>query len=372
MAKQIALKADEMLATIFEYMTKITAENDIDKIMSELADLGKKLVIADRCTVWLHKPTEQTLWTVIAQGMSEVTIDEHSGLVGYCLKKGEAVIVSDAYADDRFNKAIDLETGYRTRSVICIPFKNTDGKIIGVFQAVNKMTEDDAFNEKDYERLTLVASYAGTALETSILRNELIATQREIIETMGEIGESRSQETGNHVKRVAKYSYRLALLSGFSEVDAMQLKLASPMHDIGKVAIPDSVLLKPGKLTDEEFEIMKGHSTIGYNVFKHSHRELLRVAAIIAHEHHERWDGKGYPNGLAGNGIHIVGRITAIADVFDALGAERVYKKAWPIDKILSYMKEQRGKQFDPGLIDLFIANIDQFIAIRDEFYDVK
>lgn len=372
MIKQTGLKADEMLAIIFDYMTKITAENNIEKIMSKLADLGKKLVAADRCTVWLHKPAEKTLWTVVAHGMGEMEINESSGFVGYCLAKGEAVIVPDAYEDDRFNRTVDLETGYRTRSVICIPFYNTERKIIGVFQAINKRTEDDTFNEKDYEILTLVSSYAGTALETSILRNELIATQREIIETMGEIGESRSQETGNHVKRVAKFSYRLALLYGLSEDEAMQLKLASPMHDIGKVAIPDTVLLKPGKLTEEEFEIMKGHAAIGYNVFKHSKRDLLRIAATIAHEHHERWDGYGYPNGLAGTDIHILGRITAVADVFDALGTERVYKKAWPIEKILTHMKDQSGKQFDPNLIELFITNIDQFIAIRDEYHDVK
>lgn len=372
MLKQQALQADEMLATIFEYMTKITAENDIEKIMSKLADLGKKLVNADRCTVWLHKPIEKKLWTVVAHEMKRTTIEEDNGLVGHCLTTGEPVIVPDAYVDARFHNAVDLETGYRTRSVICIPFYNTEGEIIGVFQAINKMIENKIFNKKDHERLMLVASYAGTALESSILRNELIATQREIIETMGEIGESRSQETGNHVKRVAKFSYQLALLNGFTEADAMQLKLASPMHDIGKVAIPDNVLLKPGKLTEAEFEIMKSHSTIGYNVFKYSHRELLRIAATIAHQHHERWDGQGYPNGLSGEEIHIVGRITAIADVFDALGAERVYKKAWPIDKILTYMQEQRGKQFDPELIDLFIANIDRFIAIRDEFNDVK
>lgn len=372
MNKPQELKPEEMLSIIFKYMAQITVENDLEKLLMKLADLGKKLVVADRCTVWLHKPAEHTLWTVVAHGMGKVTMGEDSGFVGHCLKSGEAVIVSDAYQDERFNKEVDLETGYRTHSVICIPFHNSEGKIIGVFQAINKMTEAETFTEKDYETLTLVASYAGTSLEASILRMELIETQREMIEKMGEIGESRSQETGNHVKRVAKFSYLLAVLTGMSHEDAMQLKLASPMHDIGKVAIPDSILLKPGKLTVEEFEVMKGHSAIGYNVFKHSQRDLLRVAAIIAHEHHERWDGNGYPNNLAGTDIHIIGRITAIADVFDALGTERVYKKAWPIDEIITYMIEQSGKQFDPELIDLFIKNIDQFIVIRNQYNDMK
>ncbi|MHA6260079.1 HD domain-containing phosphohydrolase [Sporosarcina sp. CAU 1771] len=371
MAHEVELKSDEMLAVIFKYMAKIMTENNIEKLLMNLADLGKKLVVADRCTVWLHKPAEKMLWTVVAHGMGKITIHEDSGFVGHCVTTREPIIVSDAYLDARFNKKVDLETGYRTCSVICIPFQNAEGTVIGVFQAINKMTADKIFHERDLETLKLAASYAGTTLESSILRNELIETQREIIEIMGEIGESRSQETGNHVRRVASYSYLLATLYGLPKEEAMQLKLASPMHDIGKVAIPDRILLKPGKLTDEEFEAMKKHSEIGYNVFKHSQRDLLRVAATIAHEHHERWDGTGYPNKLVGEEIHIWGRITAIADVFDALGSERVYKKAWSIEKILAYMIEQRARQFDPELIDLFLLHSDQFIQIRDQYNDL-
>ena len=224
------------------------------------------------------------------------------------------------------------------------------------------------FKERDLEILTLAASYSGKSLESSMLRNELIETQKEMIETMGEIGESRSQETGNHVKRVAKYSYQLAKLAGVPEMQARLLKHASPMHDIGKVAIPDTILLKPGVLTTEEFALMQTHTTIGYNVFKHSKRELLRTAAIIAHEHHEKWDGSGYPNGLKETEIHMFGRITAIADVFDALSSERVYKRAWPMPKVLNYLQEQRGKHFDPNLIDLFFQNLDIFLDIRTTY----
>jgi len=198
MLKQgLQLNSDEMLKIIFEYMGKITIENDLEKLLMLLADLGKKLVAADRCTVWLHKPAEKSLWSVVAHGMREMTMDETSGLVGHCLTKGEAIIVADAYLDERFNKKVDLGTGYRTRSVICIPFHNSKGEMIGVFQAINKMTADKIFKTKDYEILTLAASYTGTSLEASILQNELIETQREMIETMGEIGESRSQSIVN-------------------------------------------------------------------------------------------------------------------------------------------------------------------------------
>jgi len=202
------------------------------------------------------------------------------------------------------------------------------------------------------------------------IHEELDNTQREIINTMGEVGESRSQETGYHVKRVAEYSKLLAQLAGLDEKDVDLLYSASPMHDIGKVGIPDSILKKPGKLTEEEWIIMKSHSEIGYNILKSSQRPILKAAAIISYTHHEKWDGTGYPKGLKEQEIPIFGRITAVADVFDALGSDRLYKKAWELDRILTLFKEERGKHFEPYLIDLFLENLDSFLAIRNRYKD--
>jgi len=206
--------------------------------------------------------------------------------------------------------------------------------------------------------------------ESVILNREIVATQREVISTMGAIGETRSKETGAHVKRVAEYSKLLALKAGLSQEVAEELKMASPMHDIGKVAIPDSILNKPGKLTDEEFKIMKTHAELGFEMLKHSNQRLLRSAAIVANEHHEKWDGSGYPNQLSGDKIHIFGRITALADVFDALGHDRVYKKAWAIEDILSLFEKEKGKHFDPNLINIFFKNLDEFLKIKRDFDD--
>ena len=202
------------------------------------------------------------------------------------------------------------------------------------------------------------------------LNEEIIATQKEVISTMGAIGETRSKETGDHVKRVAEYSKLLALKHGLSLEEAEEVKMASPMHDIGKVGIPDNILNKPAKLTEEEFEIMKTHAQLGYEMLKGSNQDLLKTAAIIAVEHHEKWDGSGYPKGSRGEDIHVYGRITAIADVFDALGHDRVYKKAWPLENILDLFKEGRGKHFDPSLIDIFFDNLDEFLAIKESFDD--
>ena len=206
--------------------------------------------------------------------------------------------------------------------------------------------------------------------ELKVLNQEIIETQKEVIFTMGSIGETRSKETGLHVKRVAEYSRLLARLSGMEEYEADLVAMASPMHDIGKVGIPDSILNKKGKLSEEEFEVMKTHVSIGYDMLKHSERPIFRTAATIAIEHHEKWDGSGYPNALSGNDIHIYGRITALADVFDALGSDRCYKKAWLDEDIFALLKEQKGKHFDPSLIDMFFSNIESFFAIRTQYRD--
>ncbi len=236
-------------------------------------------------------------------------------------------------------------SNYYVNSTI-VPIKDADDNIIEYISISHNMTE---FIE---------------------LHSELEETQKEIIYRMGEVGETRSKETGNHVKRVAKYSKLLALLSGLGEKNSSLIYSASPMHDIGKVGIPDNILKKPGKLNEQEWKIMKTHSALGYNILKKSKRNILKAAAIVAYSHHEKWDGSGYPNNLSGKKIHIFGRITAVADVFDALGSDRCYKKAWELDRILELFKEERGKHFDPTLIDLFLENIDEFLKIRDEYKD--
>jgi len=227
------------------------------------------------------------------------------------------------------------------------------------------MLRSDKRQQKEYDELQL------RLIEVEELSKEVEETQREVVFTMGAIGESRSKETGNHVKRVALYTELFALYYGLPEKEAEMLKQASPMHDIGKVAIPDAILNKPARFTPEEFEKMKEHASLGYEMLKFSQRALLKMAATVAYEHHEKWNGTGYPRGLSGEDIHIYGRITAIADVFDALGSERVYKPAWEDEKIYALFREERGKHFDPKLVDIFFEHLDEFLEIRDSLKDV-
>ena len=222
----------------------------------------------------------------------------------------------------------------------------------------------------DFEVLDVFHKNIAASFESFCMNIEIEETQKEILYILGEVTEARSEETGNHVQRVSKYAKILAEKYGLSNRDVMLVTMASPIHDIGKIAISDKILLKPGKLTPNEFEVVKSHTTIGYNILKGSNRDLLKSAAIIAHEHHERYDGKGYPRGLKGEDIHIFGRIVAIADVFDALGSPRVYKEPWALNEILKYFREEKGKHFDPKLVDILFENLDEFLEIKEKFSD--
>jgi len=197
---------------------------------------------------------------------------------------------------------------------------------------------------------------------------ELNDTRLEIIQRLGLAAEYRDNETGLHIIRMSKMSAALAKAAGMSDQECELVLNASPMHDIGKLGIPDSVLLKPGKLDAEEWEVMKTHTAIGAEILSGGNSELLEQARLIALTHHEKWDGSGYPKGLKGEDIPLVGRIVALADVYDALTSERPYKKAWSSEKAVSYIKEMSGTQFDPKLVDLFVEILPKVMSISERY----
>lgn len=202
------------------------------------------------------------------------------------------------------------------------------------------------------------------------MQQELEDVQKEVLYAMGAISEGRSRETGNHIKRVAEFTALLASLYGLDKKEVELLKIASPMHDIGKLAIPDAILNKPGKLTDEEFTIMKTHAQKGYEMLCFSDRKILKTAAQIALSHHEWWNGNGYPNKLSGENIPLCGRIVAVADVFDALSHDRCYKKAWHINEVVEHLIKNKNVQFEGKIVDLLVSHIDDFIKIKELYAD--
>ena len=198
--------------------------------------------------------------------------------------------------------------------------------------------------------------------------DELKRTRLQVVQRLGRASEYKDNETGMHVLRMSHYSKVLALAYGFSEQQAETLLHAAPMHDIGKIGIPDHIMLKPGKLTEEEFEVMKTHPQIGAEILGEADSDLLRIAKSVALTHHEKWDGTGYPNGLKAEDIPIEGRIVAIADVFDALTSKRPYKEAWSVEKTMDLIKRESGVHFEPKLVELLEANLPAILEIKERW----
>ncbi len=323
----------------------------------------------------------------------EIPIDETS-IVGYVAKNRETLKIDDAYripssAPYHFNSSFDERTGFVTRSLLTIPIKTAQNQIAGVMQIIN--ATDPAGNPVPFthheEMLTTVfARYAAAAIERGLMTREMVLRMMQ----MAALRDPR--ETGAHVERVGAYSaeiyHRWALRRGIGMEDLRKrkdlIRLAAMLHDVGKVGIADSILKKPARLTEEEFAIMRCHSVYGANLFTNTTSELDSVCREIALHHHQRWDGKGYPcaeqnpddlvascagnPGLAGEDIPVAARITAVADVFDALCSARVYKEAWSDDRVLDILSSERGKQFDPEVVDVFFDLLDVIKAIRDKY----
>ncbi|GAB3381951.1 HD domain-containing phosphohydrolase [Massilia agri] len=244
-------------------------------------------------------------------------------------------------------------------------FPNSSGKAsLLVLKGVDEIAEIDA------QLLEVFCSGVAIAFDNILLNQEITDTQAELILRLGDVVESRSYEAGNHVRRMSQVCYMLAQADGMPEEEVATLMHAAPMHDVGKIATPDAVLLKPGKLTEEEWEIMKQHPTVGLQILDGSQRPILKAAAVIAHQHHEKYDGSGYPQGLKGEAIHPYARIVAVADVFDALSHKRCYKDAWPAEKVTEHLREVAGHHLDPHYVDLLIRNMDKALAINEQWPD--
>lgn len=217
-------------------------------------------------------------------------------------------------------------------------------------------------NAYDFELINLFLTNYSVALDNFVLNSMISNTQKEIIITLGEVVEKHFDDTGGHIRRVSEIMYRFAQLCHFSFSECEMYKVASTMHDVGKIAIPDAILKKPGRLTPEEFEVIKSHTIIGHQILSKSNLDILKIAADIALNHHEKYDGSGYPYGLKGREIPISARMMAIVDVFDAMTHKRVYKEADSIESTLSMMLENSSTHFDPNLLELFVHNIDEIL----------
>lgn len=307
--------------------------SNVDAIAASHGEAGSKILAATgRFRVFLHRPLEELL----------SSLDDHK------LKK-LFTTGGQHFGDNFFIGVYDSHIG-RQNILFLDGVKNA--------------------SEADKQLVELFGANIGVAFDNQSMFEEVETTQREMIYRMSEAVESRSKETSNHVKRVALTCEYIARALGLSEREVNILYKAAPLHDIGKIAIPDHVLNKPGKLTPDEWEIMKTHAQIGFDILSSSELEILRAGAKVAGEHHENWDGSGYPNGKKGDDIHIYGRITAVADVLDALINKRCYKKAWPISETMGFLREMSGVKFDPTLVDLVFDHQSALLTIQEKYAD--
>lgn len=273
--------------------------------------------------------------------------------------------IPDQGLQEDFEQAVSISGSYFRDNVFIGHFKSINNN-----ESLFYIKSYRPFEDFEKNLLKILSSNVSVAIDNIYLNNEIVDTQKEVIFTLGEIVETRSKETANHVRRVAEYSWILARALGASSEEANILRLASPMHDIGKIGIPDLILNKPGKLTEEEFEVIKTHTEIGYEVLKQSNRRIMKTAATIALQHHERWDGNGYPYGIKGEEIDLFSRITSVCDVYDALSHKRIYKDAWPEEEVHEYFKSMRSQMFDPKVVDKLFEHIDDIIAIKEKYPD--
>ncbi len=373
-------QSKDPLLALLRLGRSIAAQTDIDRLIEVIAQETKIALNADRCTVFLYDKEKNELWSKVALGMNskEIRFPADQGLAGYVITTGETLNIQNAYESEHFNPEIDKQTGYHTQSILCMPIRNLEHKIIGVFQILNKQG-GKYFTNEDEDLLVAIGSNASIALENANLfakQLQMIEEQQKsftsFINTLATSLDARDKITAGHSLRVTKYTSIIAKDMGFDEEKIDAFEKAALLHDIGKIGIQDNVLFKEGKLTDEEYKHIQKHAEITSEILNQMYfTEKLKDVPQIASSHHERYDGKGYFNHIGGEHIHIGGRILAVSDVFDAITSKRHYRDRMEISNVLKILQEGSGSHFDPKVIDVFFnVSVEKILAVLISAYE--
>jgi putative nucleotidyltransferase with HDIG domain len=348
------------LDLILDVTRRLMSITDLDALLRDMATVTTQLLDAERATIFIVDRDRGEIWSKVAlgTGAGEIRQPIGVGIAGSVAATGETVNIPDAYDDPRFNPEPDKRTGYRTKSLLTFPMTGQNGRVIGVFQVVNKNGGGE-FTADDEDTLSSLGASAAVAVENA----QLVAEQRRLwttlIETLAVTIDARDQQTAGHSQRVTRYAEVIGRALGLEGIDLEKIRAAALLHDYGKIAVRDQFLLKPGKLDDAEFEYMKAHAEktgefLAHLVFPQDMRDV----PVIAAQHHERMDGKGYPRGLPADRILLGARIVAAADVFDALTAPRYYKPAYTLEKTLEIMDGMAGDHLDPAVVKAVRRNV--------------
>ncbi len=368
----------ELLQALLEISVGLSATRDRRAMLEMILTEARRLSRAEAGSLYVRRADH--LEFVVAQndavdvsrlreGLLGRTVSVGSeSLAGFVAKAGRTINIPDAYhlapgAPFRIDRAFDAATGYCTQSLLVLPLSCPDGETVGVLQLINRRSDAGAvvpFPCHDEAVLESLAAMAAVSIQNALLMERLKHASLDTIIRLAVVAEYRDSATAEHIQRISRIS---SLVGGAMGLDHDQVELiqcASPMHDIGKIGIPDAILLKPGRLTEEERRIVETHTLIGAEILGESTNPLMEAARDIALHHHERWDGKGYPHALKGDKIPLPARIVCLADVFDALATKRCYKDAYPMDKVMEILRDERGGQFDPRVLDAFWRIFDQ------------
>lgn len=371
--KNLAGERDPLIA-LLKIGQAVSAETDINALLKVVAEETKAAIQADRCSVFLYNKKDDELWSKVALGMDdsqEIRFPASKGLAGHVVKTGETINITDAYSDDRFNKEIDIQTGYKTSTILCMPIRNLKHEIIGAFQMLNK--QNGVFSEEDEDLLIAIGSSAGIALENAQLFNKqqkMLTEQKEVfasfIDTLAASIDARDKITAGHSSRVRMYAEIISNELQLDDEEKAVIGKAATLHDIGKIGIRDSVLQKEGKLTDEEYEHIQQHAQITHDILERIHMsEDFKLVKEIACSHHEKFNGRGYYRQLTGEDIPFGGRILAVADVFDAITSKRHYRDKMPIINVIDILIKDSGSHFDGKMVDAFLgASCDKIVRV--------
>lgn len=380
----------EKFRRLIEVGLALTSESDLSTLLGRILHEARRFTCADAGTLYLVTKDGRLQFSVVQNdslGHSEVLVGNGSSpvtmeisptsIAGWVTAAGSTLNIPDVYeipgtCGFHFDRSFDLKSGYRSRSMLAVPMKNPKGNIVGVIQLINARCpgtgSDTAFSSDQEELVLCLASQAAVALDNARLTGDLRRSYAEAIHHLAKAAEYRDKDTGRHIERVGHYAAAIARDMGLPQDHISDLLLAATLHDIGKLAIPDCILQKPGKLTSDEYCEMKCHASLGAEILAGSENPVLHLAAEIALSHHERWDGSGYPHGLKGDEIPVSGQICAVADVFDALCSARCYKSAFGMDEACEILKQESGRHFSPAVVEVFFRIKDRISEIRKEF----
>lgn len=348
------------LQILTETSTLIGSTLDLKRLLHVIMERLKEVMQAEASSIFLIDEATNELYFLVATGekgeeAKEIRVPWGKGIVGWTAERGETLNVPDVTKDTRFFTGVDKKTKWQTRSILAVPLK-IKGKVIGVAEVLNKIG-DEPFDERDEKVFEAIAKQAAVAIDNARLYTDLSDLFKSSIRALVNAVEAKDEYTRGHTERVTEYSVQLAASMELSAEEVQRIELSALLHDVGKIGIPDKILLKPGKLTDEEFEVVKEHPSRGVKMLQPI-KQLSTVLDGIKH-HHEKLDGSGYPDGLMGNGIPLVARIITIGDAFDAMTTDRPYRNALPREEAIRRLKQDSNTQFDPALVDLFLKSME-------------